>query len=356
MKELWGELDPSLTEREKEELLKNIANLCDAILARGSDVDLARKMAARKVASEKNGDIQVIDQIELDHIQAVKRLGKQAAVRVVVRNRGEEDKALKAAENGADYVIVACPNWKIIPLENLIARMRGKSRLMAETSTAEETKAALESLELGVDGVILKTRTAPEFHKVAGLVKKVEEIIQLVPVKIVEVRSIESGARVCVDTIDMMKHGEGLLVGCQSSALFLVQAEVYENPHVEPRPFRVNAGPVALYVLTPGNKTKYLAELKAGDQVLIVDRNGRVRTTSVGRVKIEQRPFMLVEAEHRGRRIKTIMQNAETIRLVAKDGTKAVTDLKPGDEVLVRLEEGGRHFGTLVKEETVIEK
>ena len=64
---------------------------------------------------------------------------------------------------------------------------------------------------------------------------------------------------------------------------------------------------------------------------------------------------MLIEAEHEGRRIKTIVQNAETIRVVTKEGHKSVADLKHGDEVLVHMEEGGRHFGTLVKEETVIE-
>jgi len=65
---------------------------------------------------------------------------------------------------------------------------------------------------------------------------------------------------------------------------------------------------------------------------------------------------MLIEAEHGGKRIKTIVQNAETIRIVTKEGHKSIADLKPGDEVLVHVEEGGRHFGTLVKEETVVER
>jgi 3-dehydroquinate synthase II len=178
----------------------------------------------------------------------------------------------------------------------------------------------------------------------------------LVPAEIVGLKEIGTGARACVDTCDLMKPGEGILVGCQSSGLFLVQAEVHESPYVETRPFRVNAGPISLYTLSSPTRTRYLSELKAGDEVLIVDREGKVRSTNVARVKIEWRPMVLVEAEYGGRRIKTIVQNAETIRLVTEEGSKSVAELKTGDKVLAHVVEGGRHFGTLVKEETVIER
>jgi 3-dehydroquinate synthase II len=109
-------------------------------------------------------------------------------------------------------------------------------------------------------------------------------------------------------------------------------------------------------VLTPGNKTRYLSDLKAGDEVLIVDRNGRTRIGNVGRIKIESRPMLLVEAEGQRIRIKTVTQNAETIRLVTPKGSISVSELKIGDTVIARLEEGGRHFGTLVRDEMVIER
>jgi 3-dehydroquinate synthase II len=153
-----------------------------------------------------------------------------------------------------------------------------------------------------------------------------------------------------------MKPGEGMLVGCQSAGLFLVEAEVHRNPHVEPRPFRVNAGPVSSYVLTPGMKTRYLAELKAGDEILIVDRSGTTRTGHVGRVKIERRPMIVVDIETEGCRFSTILQNAETVRLVSDSASTPVSDLKEGSIVLLRVEEGGRHFGTLVPDEMVIER
>jgi len=50
------------------------------------------------------------------------------------------------------------------------------------------------------------------------------------------------------------------------------------------------------------------------------------------------------------------VQNAETIRLVTPQGRPiSVVDLEPGSEVLVALEESGRHFGVKV-DETIDEK
>ena len=100
-----------------------------------------------------------------------------------------------------------------------------------------------------------------------------------------------------------------------------------------------------------------MQEFKAGDEVILVTREGKTRKANVGRIKIEIRPLILVEAEVCGKTIKTILQNAETIRVVTPKASKPVTELKPGDEVMVHLAaRGGRHFGISVPDETVIEK
>jgi 3-dehydroquinate synthase II len=66
--------------------------------------------------------------------------------------------------------------------------------------------------------------------------------------------------------------------------------------------------------------------------------------------------MLLIVADYNDKIIKLIVQNAETIRVVTPEGSKAVTDLIKGDKILSHVEEGGRHFGTLVKEEAVIER
>lgn len=61
--------------------------------------------------------------------------------------------------------------------------------------------------------------------------------------------------------------------------------------------FATFQGPVHSYVAVPGGKTCYLSELKAGREVIVVDESGQQRTAIVGRVKIETRPLVLVEAK-----------------------------------------------------------
>jgi 3-dehydroquinate synthase II len=124
---------------------------------------------------------------------------------------------------------------------------------------------------------------------------------------------------------------------------------------VASRPFRVNAGAVHAYVRTPEGGTKYLSELKSGDEVQVVDLDGTTREAIVGRVKIEKRPMFRVEARLDDDRVETLLQNAETIKVPTRDGRRAVTDLEAGDEVLVYYEQTARHFGEAV-EESIIEK
>ena len=138
--------------------------------------------------------------------------------------------------------------------------------------------------------------------------------------------------------------------------IILIQAEIEKNPYISTRPFRVNVGSIAQYILEQGDKTRYLSELRIGDDVLIVDKKGRNRITSVCRTKIEWRPLLMIQAESDGQIITSIVQNAETIRLVTKDGAKSVTDIEKGDEIKVFFQKGGRHFGKLVKDERVIER
>lgn len=182
--------------------------------------------------------------------------------------------------------------------------------------------------------------------------------IKLSEATITEIGESGSGDRVCIDTNAEFKLGEGMLVGSLSRGLFLVHSETVENPYVETRPFRVNAGPVSAYTLNPEGKTNYLIELKGGKPVLAVDYKGKSRGMEVVRSKIERRPFLLVKAEAEGIKFHGFLQNAETIRLVKPDGKAiSVVNLKKGDKVLalVDKEQKGRHFGMGV-EETIVEK
>jgi 3-dehydroquinate synthase II len=365
MREFWLKINSSLNSREKEGLIKKHSQLFNTIIVDPEDIKLARKICTTIIAStSKEADIFLTDCIE--DVFKAKKSNIKTVFDVTIKTKEDIQKIMTAIEAKTDYVIAKCPDWKIIPLENLIASINNKSKLLAFVSNSLDAKIALETLEIGVDGIVTDSKKTEEIIKIYEVSKEVRTRISEVEsikkillehAEITNMKPLSSGARVCIDTCDLMKEGEGLLVGCQSSGLFLVEAEIHDTPFVNPRPFRVNAGSIALYVLVGDQKTRYLSELKAGDDVMIVDREGRTRLTSVCRIKIEWRPMLLIEAESElGGLVKVILQNAETIRVISEKESKSVCELASGDHVTVRLEKGGRHFGTLVKEEKVIEK
>ncbi len=299
-----------------------------------------------------------------DKIESVKELGliKTVAkggdiewgrdiIEVAVQSSEDEDKIVRLAKE--KRVLVKTEDWTIIPLENLIART---DNIFIEVDSIEGAKTAEGILEKGVDGILITARDPIIVRNIIKYMKLDKEEINLEELTIELIRPVGMGDRVCVDTCSLMQEGEGVLVGNSSQGLFLVHSESIENPYVAPRPFRVNAGPVHSYIRVKGGKTQYLSELKAGSEIIGVDSKGRVFPLIVGRIKIEKRPLLLIEAIGPEGTISIILQNAETIRLVNINGEPiSVVKLKPGDKVLGYIETVGRHFGYKI-EETITEK
>lgn len=278
------------------------------------------------------------------------RLGSDV-VEIEIRDKADEERA--ASLSRSQRVIVSTTDWTIIPLENLIA---GGGDIIARVHSVDEALTAVQTLEHGVGGVLVDTTDSREIGRIVEAVRTQGEQVSLSVAEVTAVRQLGMGDRVCLDTCSNMTRGEGMLVGNSSAALFLIHAESIENPYVAPRPFRVNAGPVHAYVRAPGDATRYLADLRSGDEALLVDWQGHTRVTNIGRVKVERRPLALVTATVNGQEVTAILQNAETIRLVTPDGDPlSIVDLKPGSRVLVALEAAGRHFGMKI-EETITEK
>jgi 3-dehydroquinate synthase II len=268
-----------------------------------------------------------------------------------IREKKDEEEII--ALSLSKKVVVRGNDWKIIPLENLLSKA---NNLFVEVDNLRGGETALGILEKGVDGVVINNPDPDAVRHIVQLLKSKSETFELFPAKVKRIEPLGMGDRVCVDTCTSMTLGEGMLVGNSSQALFLVHSESVENPFVNTRPFRVNAGPVHAYIRLANGETKYLSEIKSGDQVLVVNFEGKSYPAVVGRVKIERRPLALVEAEEKGQTVSVILQNAETICLADPSG-KAVSliDLKEGSEVLVYREKTGRHFGVQV-EETILER
>ncbi len=282
--------------------------------------------------------------------------GDREVGRFVTIARGEDELRARDLRGTTPFVVVAAEDWRVIPLENLIAHFQGSGTgLIMRARTPEEAKLFLETMEVGADGLLFVPDHPGAMRELRELLEARLPQVELEEAEVVGLRQVGLGDRVCVDTCSLLDQGEGILVGNSAQGLFLLGAETVESEYVAPRPFRVNAGPVHAYVLLPDSRTKYLSEVRAGDEVLAADRSGRTRAVVVGRCKVERRPLVLVEARAGDRRYTTILQNAETIRLVTPDGMRSVAELRPGERVLLRTEEGGRHFGMRLKE-TIVER
>ena len=122
-----------------------------------------------------------------------------------------------------------------------------------------------------------------------------------------------------------------------------------ENSHVPPRPFRVNAGAVHAYVLTPEGKTKYLEELRSGDEVEIWNSKGSLRTAKIGRLKIERRPFLTIRGRTNRYEGQIMVQQAETVHFIDSEGKSiSATNIIPGQILLSYCMGSARHIGKTV--------
>ncbi|MBY8978942.1 MAG: 3-dehydroquinate synthase II [Candidatus Lokiarchaeota archaeon] len=294
-------------------------------------------------------------------------LDKEVKIGLYYEMKSKQDEVFIVEESkkgSFNFIIVKAPDWKIIPFENLIAEMhKNDTELIASVENIDEAELMLKTLEVGTDGVLI---TPKEVNDIVELKKLLvtEFGVELIKAEVTALQNVPESERVCVDTTSLLKSGEGMLVGSTAKGFVLVHAEVFDTQFVSSRPFRVNAGDVSAYILVPADdtdnnyRTKYLSELKGGDQVLIVNTTGGAKRVTVGRVKIETRPMLRLELEidKQGKKIRFnyIGQNAETIRLVNSVGTPiSIVDIKVGDKILVHIGPEATHFGIKIKENII---
>ena len=375
----WISTPDELWDDKKEMITTALESGIDHVLDL-DDIEQIRKLGNVKIiANTDDADIYLVgingegdgfielkddfsDSVDIANAKKAKSEGKTVCAYIKITDKVHEQLAVKLGPI-VDYIILVGTDWTIIPLENIIADLQKEDvEIIAAVRDLDGAKVALETLEHGTDGVIFEANDFNNTKKIAEEVVKASQTkYELKIATVTNVKPLGSGDRVCVDTTDMMKPGEGMLIGSYSKSMFLVHSESLESEYVASRPFRVNAGPVQAYVMVPGNKTRYLSELVAGDEVLIVkvlivNTEGETRTAYVGRSKIERRPLILIEAEYEGQTIRTLLQNAETIRIVDEnDEPLSVADIKTGDKVKVYIETNARHFGIAI-DETIIEQ
>lgn len=240
-----------------------------------------------------------------------------------------------------------------IPLEIVIAAAASATgSMITKAHDVQEAQIIFGVLEHGSDGVMMAPRAVGDATKLCAAANDQPRELNLVELTVDRTEHIGMGERACVDTCTYFREDEGILVGSHSKGMMLCVSETHPLPYMPTRPFRVNAGAIHSYTLSGSERTNYLSELKAGSKVLAVDIKGQTRVVTVGRVKIETRPLISIDATApNGQKVNLILQDDWHVRVLGPGGVVLnSTELVPGDKVLGYLPSADRHVGYPIDE------
>lgn len=273
----------------------------------------------------------------------------------------ENQQYARSLVGSVEWLVLDFSDWSMIPIENIIAACEGTpTKIAAVLSKPEQAQGAGFALHKGVEALVVSSST--EMLEAAFIVKsqrlerkeKTQLNSEIPPEHIglgnLTITSVESGGtaqRYCIDMTRLLEDGEGLLLGSSASSFLFVHGETLDSEFVPTRPFRVNAGPPHAYIRMANGMTKYLSELQSGDEIHVTNLEGIQRSATIGRLKIESRPMILVKwIDENNKEGNMFLQQAETVRVVGLDKkTKSITALKPGDIVIGWSDMGSRHIG-----------
>ncbi|MBU2665135.1 3-dehydroquinate synthase II [Actinoplanes bogorensis] len=240
-----------------------------------------------------------------------------------------------------------------IPMEIVLAAAtRSPGTIITAAAGVDDALVHLSVLEHGPAGVLLTAPRPGDATRLARLVRATSPKLDLVTLTVTGIRHVGAGERACVDTCSVLEPDEGILVGSWARALMLCVSETHPLPYMPTRPFRVNAGAVMSYTLADATHTRYLSELEAGGTVLAVGADGRTRKVTVGRVKIETRPLLAIDAtDPDGQPVNLIVQDDWHVRVLGPGGAVLnTTALTAGDEILGYRPGRERHVGYPIDE------
>ena len=265
----------------------------------------------------------------------------------------------RSLAGSVEWILLTFKDWSMIPIENVIAATESTpTKVAAQIMKPVEAQGAGFALDIGVDALlctedclesalIVKSIRLEESTLEDSFHEENKQHVEVCLMTITGIKEGHSGDRVCIDLLSLLKEGEGILVGSTAKAFVLIHGETIASKYVPTRPFRVNAGSVDAYTYMADGTTKYLSELTSGDEVLITRNDGTLRTASIGRMKIETRPFILLRfKDENANEGHVFIQQAETVRLVLETGKAcSVTDLTVGDRFIGHSSTSTRHVG-----------
>ncbi len=277
----------------------------------------------------------------------------RAAAFITVSDQASLDLACAAAAQ-LPFTVLHFTDPTKIPLEIVIAAAEGNAgEIVTCVFDLDEAAVVAGCLEKGSDGVLFPPADPGTLAQLTHLLAAKTPELELVELTVRGIEHVGLGDRVCVDTCSHFLEDEGILVGSFSSGFVLCCSETHPLPYMPTRPFRVNAGALHSYVLRDDNRTNYLSELKAGSHVLAVRADGTTRKVAVGRIKLETRPLLRIDATAApsGVEVSLTVQDDWHVRVLGPGAAVLnVTALRPGDRLLGYVATDSRHVGYPVAE------
>ncbi|WP_018685549.1 3-dehydroquinate synthase II [Actinokineospora enzanensis] len=271
---------------------------------------------------------------------------------VEITDRPTLDEACVAARDERWSLLLFRDPTKI-PLEIVLAAADGATgSIITAVADVAEAEIVFGVLEHGSDGVLMAPAKVGDATALKAAALARPSTLDLVELRVTGTTHVGMGERACVDTCSHFREDEGILVGSHSKGMILCVSETHPLPYMPTRPFRVNAGAIHSYTVSGEGRTNYLSELTTGGKVLAVDVKGQTRLVTVGRVKIESRPLLSIDAvADDGRTVNLILQDDWHVRVLGPGGSVLnSTELKPGDVVLGYLPTADRHVGYPIDE------
>lgn len=179
-KKVWVKADWSEPWEDRKEFVTSALEAgADGVTVPPEDIENARKLGNIKIISpSEEADILLLEastpgEVEEAVSRAQEETELEVALAVEISGKEMEEAAAEAGRN-VDFLIMIAQDWKVIPLENLIAEIQGgKAEIFAGVKDSQEAKTAVETLEIGADGVLL----SPE-EKGAEEIRKTCEVLE----------------------------------------------------------------------------------------------------------------------------------------------------------------------------------
>ncbi|MCT2581795.1 3-dehydroquinate synthase II [Actinophytocola gossypii] len=367
MKLCWLDVRP-LAEAKAAVIQEALHHRFDAVLSDDPADLVPLPPTVRRVLFAARGDIhRQLDDVDLDAIDVVVvdpgRHGTTAAlaqrypavrfgVFVEIVDAPSLELACQAART-EQWSVLRFRDPTKIPLEIVIAAAAGaEGSIITVAEDVMEAEIIYGVLEHGSDGVLLAPDAVGQAAALKAAAQDAPSELKLVELRVTSTSHVGMGERACVDTCTYLRQDEGILVGSHSKGMVLCVSETHPLPYMPTRPFRVNAGAIHSYTLGNDSRTNYLSELRAGSKVLAVDVQGQTRLVTVGRVKIESRPLLAIDAVAAdGTEVNLIVQDDWHVRVLGPGGKVFnSTELEPGDILLGYLPTQDRHVGYAIDE------